>query len=246
MLRRKRIRLFRITLAGLFVLVAGMALLPAGFAHAASTTQRTSSHSTPAQLRKLAMRAEARAAAARKAADRAEIAAATADANLTLAEASSSNISRLSPIATPQLIAPQMGDPAVAQAQTQLQFAQQREQQAALGVSAVPFGPPPFGAPSSPILDTLAQSQLQSAKTATFMAQQNLAAARQTANMNAQASSLGSTFTATGLGDAQRNLATARALAESADRAAKAAELNAQALAEDADRAAAAATASKP
>ena len=78
------------------------------------------------------------------------------------------------------------------------------------------------------------------------MAQQNLAAARQTANMNAQAAQLGSGLGTAGLGNAQRNLATARALAESAERAAKAAELNAQTLAEDADRARAAAGAAAP
>ena len=250
MLRRQRIKLLRITLTALLVVVAGAALLPAGFAHAASTTQpmspKVSAAKTPAELRKLATRVEAQAARARAAADRAEIAAASAEANLRLAQTSLDNTSRLSPVPQAQLLAPQLPNPAVAQAQQQLQFAQQRQQQASLGVSAAPFGPRPLNAPLSPILNTIAQSQFQNAQTATFLAQQNLAAARQTANMNAEAASLASNAGAAGLGNAQRNLATAQALATAAARAAKAAELNAQTLAEDADRARAAASAAAP
>lgn len=240
------LRYFRPIMRLALVVLLGAGLSPATVAAPAQAAMHRSAAAdkppTLAELQSRAKKIAAQAGRARKAADAAEIAAANARANLRLAE---SNLAAVrngtgAHARQLQLPAPQQNY-AVAQAQAQLQQAQQAAQQAQLNANLSNLSQPPAGAKGlTPILGNVNQSTLLNAQSAVIAAQQRLTAAQQSQAMSNQQAALADNFDNAGLANATQNAETARQLADKAERAARAAELNAEALAEDADRACAA------
>jgi predicted DNA binding CopG/RHH family protein len=197
---------------------------------------------TLAELQSRAKQLAIEAGAARKAADRAAIATARARANLRLAESNLDAVRNTAGAHAAQLQLPaSQQSNAVIAAEAQLRQAQMAAQQEQFTASVPDFSQPPQGASGiKPLLGSVNQTALQQAQAAVAAAQQRLAAAQQAAAMNSQAAALANNFDSVGIAIAAQSVATARQLADSAARAARAAELNAETLAEDAAQARAA------
>jgi hypothetical protein len=228
-------------LAGaLFAAFAVAAPLPLAAAPVPATHQRKPP--TLAELQSRAKQLAAEAGAAREAADRAAIAAAKARANLRLAQDNLEAVRNAAGARAAQLQLPasQQGNAVIA-AEAQLRQAQLAAQQAQFNASVPDFSLAPQGSSGiKPLLGSVNQSAVQQAQAAVVAAQQKLDAARQAAAMNSQAAGLTRNFDTVGIATAEQAVATARHLAETTARAARAAERNAQTLAEAAAQARAA------
>jgi hypothetical protein len=247
MLRRQRMKLIRFSLIALAATAIAAALVPAvGTGRSQAATHSARSKQQPPTLEQLqaqATAAEKRAAAALDVAGKNKVAAATAAGNLRQAAANFDAMRNLTPGATARPVTPLVpsvqSNYAISAAQTQLQMAQQGQQQAQFSA-----GMARLRNPTTPgfngVLINQGQLAVQNAQTSVLAAQQNYTAAQQSANELSLGSSLRANVSLGSLRSAEVNLETARRLSDAANRAAQTAQVNAETLAEDADNARAA------